>query len=108
MCWHIVTLLNFAADLVLIVVGGPCSICGGSCLFIFFGWSSRVFSLVTLRLVLCLVQCKADSHHFEQNCGFYKYSLFRLFNRAEYLERLVNDEVTDINEILTVINTIQV
>ena len=33
---------------------------------------------------------------------------FRLFNRTEDLERLMNDEVTDINEILTVINTIQV
>eukprot|EP00092_Neocalanus_flemingeri_P005056 GFUD01005436.1.p1 GENE.GFUD01005436.1~~GFUD01005436.1.p1 ORF type:complete len:507 (+),score=184.69 GFUD01005436.1:185-1705(+) len=32
----------------------------------------------------------------------------RLFNRAEDLERLMNDEVTDINEILGVINTIQV
>lgn len=31
----------------------------------------------------------------------------RLLTRAEDLERLMNDEVTDINEILTVINTIQ-
>ena len=33
---------------------------------------------------------------------------FRLLSRAEDLERLMNEEVTDINEILTVINTIQV
>jgi len=32
----------------------------------------------------------------------------RLFKRSEYLEGLVNDEVTDIDEILTVINNIQV
>ena len=34
--------------------------------------------------------------------------LFRLLNKVEDLERLMNDEVTDINEILNVINTIQV
>ena len=34
--------------------------------------------------------------------------LFRLLNKVEDLERLMNDEVTDINEILSVINTIQV
>lgn len=32
----------------------------------------------------------------------------RLVNKVEDLERLMNDEVTDINEILNVINTIQV
>ena len=32
----------------------------------------------------------------------------RLINKVEDLERLMNDEVTDINEILNVINTIQV
>ena len=35
-------------------------------------------------------------------------SIFRLLNKVEDLERLMNDEVTDINEILNVINTIQV
>ena len=34
--------------------------------------------------------------------------IFRLLNKVEDLERLMNDEVTDINEILNVINTIQV
>ena len=34
--------------------------------------------------------------------------LSRLLNKVEDLERLMNDEVTDINEILNVINTIQV
>ena len=32
----------------------------------------------------------------------------KLLNKVEDLERLMNDEVTDINEILNVINTIQV
>ena len=36
------------------------------------------------------------------------YTYFRLLNKVEDLERLMNDEVTDINEILNVINTIQV
>ena len=34
--------------------------------------------------------------------------VFRLLNKVEDLERLMNDEVTDINEILNVIDTIQV
>ena len=36
------------------------------------------------------------------------YLSFRLLNKVEDLERLMNDEVTDINEILNVIDTIQV
>ena len=35
-------------------------------------------------------------------------SLFRLQSRADDLEALMNDEVTDINELLSVINNIQV
>ena len=36
------------------------------------------------------------------------FSLSRLLNRTEDLEHLLNDEVTDINQILKVIDTIQV
>ena len=36
------------------------------------------------------------------------WSFSRLLNKVEDLERLMNDEVTDINEILNVIDTIQV
>jgi hypothetical protein len=35
-------------------------------------------------------------------------SLYRLLTRTEDLEHLMNDEVTDINQIIKVINTIQV
>ena len=40
----------------------------------------------------------------------FEFNMFvsRLINKVEDLERLMNDEVTDINEILNVINTIQV
>ena len=38
----------------------------------------------------------------------YYWSFSRLLNKVEDLERLMNDEVTDINEILNVIDTIQV
>lgn len=34
--------------------------------------------------------------------------LLRLYEKAEHLERLMGEEVTDINEILAVINNIQV
>ena len=36
------------------------------------------------------------------------FSLSRLLTRTEDLEHLMNDEVTDINQIIKVINTIQV
>ena len=43
-------------------------------------------------------------NHLNLICNF----VSRLVNKVEDLERLMNDEVTDINEILNVINTIQV
>ena len=42
------------------------------------------------------------------NTVYALFSLSRLLTRTEDLEHLMNDEVTDINEILSVINTIQV